>query len=647
MSSSTFALVERQEVFLEEERRAARAISPLIDRFDDSVLWNVAKIFSAGHDKRVKRGGCVFLAYLLRFSTFVQRSLFPGTEVGDAARIAIPNILRICQNKENGWPWCYESTLKYLDLLVAAGILVKRPDEPGIYYLRSTYALRQEDAIERIEKLAKKRSKVSHSAAFKRTKDHCTKSCDGTSLDDLQMVDSPKGALVVDEQEVARLVQTLSAAIQRCQGVALLPSTLAEVMHIVATHAPSVLKKGAARFIARRSREATSLLSGDRRQPFDAGESTNWPENLPVGGQVVDSRRAALTDSLFTTSNDDSFREKILSESSTGESTNLAERSQIVDSHGTSAPLPHPLAQQCTPATMLSWRFPQTDQERERGTTIQSHLAALLSDRFEGNGSREAHYMKLLTEDCRALDIAIIDAMVRSHFPDPKHKRDTLGGAWVTNKYQEYRAGAQMPEEILAWADRPYTYDAINAVLAKVASFLPAQGRTRPRPGALIVDSSALEDFWTNGAAEGLRAHGYLYVDLDGDLLTCEEYEQRRLQALEIALDSGPPEPAVEAEVAAYLDWVAPAACDAGEEAMLLANLPSKLLPYLGKLERILDPERYVLSVQVAPLSRRRLITVHMRHDPGQAWLLPYGCDVDAFIKRYRGHNIFPCSFPR
>src|SRR6185312_15739684 len=95
-----------------EDLQAALTISPIIRLVDTSILWVVAKIFAHAYDKRVKSGGFLFLAHLLRFSTLVQLSLFPGTEVCDAARIAIPNILKLCKEKKhNGWPCCYDTTL--------------------------------------------------------------------------------------------------------------------------------------------------------------------------------------------------------------------------------------------------------------------------------------------------------------------------------------------------------------------------------------------------------------------------------------------------------------------------------------------------------------------------------------------------------
>jgi hypothetical protein len=265
----------------------------------------------------------------------------------------------------------------------------------------------------------------------------------------------------------------------------------------------------------------------------------------------------------------------------------------------------------------------------------QESLANLLSDFFEQNASRVRHYLALLAQDPRALDIAIIDSIVRSHFPDPRHKPDRLGGPWVTKMYKAYRQGQQVEPAILAWANTTYSYGALQVVLAEAARWQEAQGQRckRPRPEDVIVDSG-LHDFWDSGASQGLNSKGCFGVDLEGALLTCREYEKLRQYLLFSATLALPPQE-YEYEWITYLDWIRPRICAVEEENWLLANLPGMFRHYLGKLERALDPECYALSVQVAPLSHRRVLVVHLRDDPRQAWLLPYGCDVDAFIRWY------------
>jgi len=684
----------QEEGFLEEERQAARLVSPLFARVHPSILWVVAKIFAASRDGRVKKGGCVFLAHLLRFSSIDQLSLFPNTEVGDVARICIPNILKLCLNKhKNGWPWCYDTTLKYLHLLVAAGVLVTRPDERGIYYLPlGTYALLPEHAATQIEKLAGQRSRLSKSAAFKRTAVHCTLTGTVPTLEDAWQADSPQpGALVVDEQEMQRLVQALCTTLHRCQGVALLPTTLVEVTRVLATHTPHVLKKSDGRVIMKAKEDAPQLLPASRttdgkqgreevvdssvresttshsagRRPGTGGreeqrrglgcrrelmaESTNRAPNLPTDEEMVDSARVSVSEfsniaqiNTFTSEKRFSERTQASARHPGQESPIPAHNRQEVDSLsavGATSDLPtHPQADALSLDTLLAWRFPQAAQEC--GMSVQSQLARLLSERLNGDEQKVGHYMKLLGQDPRALDIAIVDSLVRSYFPDPRHRQDRLSGGWITRQYKAYRAGQQVDSEILAWANTTYSYDAMETILAEVARWQAAQGRPRPRPrpGEVIVDSSALEDFWTNGAAEGLRGHGYLYVDLDGDPVPCEEYEQWRLASLEEMIATNPhvASPSVEAEVTTYLSWIVPFMCDAQEEARLLADLPDMLRRNLSHLEQVLDPKLCLVQVQITPLSHRRVIGVYMRGDPSHVRLLRSGCDIQVFVRWYR-----------
>src|SRR5713226_2013516 len=249
----------------------AVSVSPHFGRLDASILWVVTKIFADAHDKRVKQGGYLFLAHLLRWCHIDQLSLFAGTELCDVATICIPNILKLCLNKQqNGWVWSYETTLKYLNLLVAAGVLVTRQGEPGIYYLPlGAYTLLPEQAAGQIAKLAGKRARVSQSAAFQRTVMHCA--LQGTPLlspvrEEVVQAASKDGFLV-DEQELHQAAQAICAVIQRHQGVELLPAAMVEVMQVLCDHRPRLLKKTESRFVTNPKAAALLLAS-------DAGRST-------------------------------------------------------------------------------------------------------------------------------------------------------------------------------------------------------------------------------------------------------------------------------------------------------------------------------------------------------------------------------------
>ena len=664
---------QEDESLHEREYAAALAVSPLFARIDQSILWTVAKIFASSRDKRVKRGGYLFLAHLLRYSNVDQLSLYPGTEIGDVAKITIPNVLKLCLHKKhNGWLWCYETTLKYLNLLVVAGVLTARPHEQGIYYISlGSYALLPEHAAQQIEQLARKRPKLSRSTAFQRTAIHCT-------IQDMTAVSSAAPYLVdsasyagngIDEQDVKRAVHAICLAIERVQHIILEPTAMLEITRVFAEQTVRVFNgkfvartKGdlhrilPARFtLSKGNRDGNSnsqeeeahenLPTGDGSACVQYRESTSKTENLPTVVDMVDSSRVVLSDSVFITITDSS--ENILSDAtSADESTIALTRHEVVDSvpveeQQKTLVSPHPQANRFSVSTFLYWRFPDEDQDYDEGLTEQTHLATLLSYRFNADEGKVGHYRTLLGQDVRILDLAIVDSLLRSYFPDPKHKPQQLGGGWVTRQYQVYRGGKSVPEHILAWANTTYTYDALESTFQAIAQWQDAHGqvrRTCPWPDEVIVDSTRLEHFWASGAAPGLSDLGYLYVDVEGDLLSCEEYEQCRLRSLKWLLATEPDvlAPMAEYEVATYLDWTQPWLCDPEEEAYLLANLPEKLLRYIDRLERVLDGEQYKVNVRVRPLDRRRIIEVCLRKDPLKAWLLPYPEDIIDFLKWYR-----------
>lgn len=106
---------------------------------------------------------------------------------------------------------------------------------------------------------------------------------------------------------------------------------------------------------------------------------------------------------------------------------------------------------------------------------------------------------------------------------------------------------------------------------------LPSEGEAVVSPASddqaaaaeSIIESADLRDFWRSGGAQGLEAAGYRHVDLDGDLLTCRAYEQRRRQSLEFMLAAEPSalSPEAEYEVQTYLEWASQLACSPGQGA--------------------------------------------------------------------------------
>ena len=130
-------------------------------------------------------------------------------------------------------------------------------------------------------------------------------------------------------------------------------------------------------------------------------------------------------------------------------------------------------------------------------------------------------------------------------------------------------------------------------------------------------------------------------MDREGDLLTCEEYERLRGDALEGMLKTAPLSltSGDEYELVSYLDYILPWTCDREAEEYLLANLPEKLLPYIEKLKQTLHPEVYSVGVRVCPLGQRRIIEVTRLQNPGWTQLLYDGRDVVDFLKWYRAEG--------
>ncbi len=107
--------------------------------------------------------------------------------------------------------------------------------------------------------------------------------------------------------------------------------------------------------------------------------------------------------------------------------------------------------------------------------------------------------------------------------------------------------------------------------------------------GEPIIESADLRDFWRYGGAQGLEAAGYRHVDLDGDLLTCQAYEQRRRQSLEPMLAAEPSalSPEAEYEVQTYLEWVGQLARSPEQE----AEQPQAAVPAPNKEEADVPPK--------------------------------------------------------
>ena len=177
----------------------------------------------------------------------------------------------------------------------------------------------------------------------------------------------------------------------------------------------------------------------------------------------------------------------------------------------------------------------------------------------------------------------MVDALFRSTFPDHGHRVQQLKGGWVTARYNDYHAGKQPNAAIAAWAETGYSYNMLTTLFRMLGQLQDSkrgyqgwkkQQRTRVMPHEVIVNSTTLTDFWVNGAAQYLEEQGYLYVELDGALWGCQDYQAYRIYLLRFMLRSHcyDTSPQAEYELSTYVDWLAPSLCDRETEAALLAG---------------------------------------------------------------------------
>jgi hypothetical protein len=207
-----------------------------------------------------------------------------------------------------------------------------------------------------------------------------------------------------------------------------------------------------------------------------------------------------------------------------------------------------------------------------------------------------------------------------------------LGGGWVTNRYKAYSTGREtVPPEIFAWSQTGYTYDELQDILDAVAQQQDAQGlpRKRPFPEEVIVESSVLQDFWLEGAAEGLQARGYVYVSIEGDLFTCKEYQIYRrcnMQNLMGDVDPSTLTPASVYELQTYLEWVQPRLRILEQIHGLQETLPPVLKKVVRSLEELVGPDRYHVEAMPTPFIEEFCIEICNKQDPTDAVQL-YGMD--------------------
>ncbi|GHO77006.1 hypothetical protein KSD_47770 [Ktedonobacter sp. SOSP1-85] len=271
-------------------------------------------------------------------------------------------------------------------------------------------------------------------------------------------------------------------------------------------------------------------------------------------------------------------------------------------------------------------------------------LALDYSQRFNQTSENVGVYLKRMRERPEWLHVAAVDALVRTWFPDPGRREARLGGGWVIKKYREYVEGQEEPPaEMVAWAqwilNGGLTYNHLEWVLevaARSGSITPGEGK-RPLPHEVIIETGRLQEFWAKGGAQGLERSGYLFVDLDGDFFTPQDYERYRQVAVNEVLSApyDPNDAEVMYEIQTYLAWAESQRLPAEEEQTLLTNLPRPLVQWMRALVKRIDTDRYSIGVRLAPRSRRRVIEIIERGNPERVWHLANQQQILAWLEWY------------
>ncbi len=625
-----------------DEYQRSLLISPSFKRVDDSVLELISQIFSS--DDRRAINGFHFLAHFLRLAQIVQLSLFPDCDV---AVISVQSVWMLCTSNTYAWPFSYEATSKYLRLLCALGLFSKparRKSDPVTYHFPLRSYTAPESTSAALQSLRTSRNgKVRNALALKRLSSEepkqnrsiSTKIAASTNCELIQRLQM--AAIAVRDALQKNGVMVPTTALQQITA-ALSHTLLSESRFLLDTKAVSFQAECASERGHRVESAIESLeaqLSSYENEPDETMESATCSQNLLSAQQKVDSVANSHTE--FSISNNNLYLKETeciteLNGSAQSESAINAKGKQKVDS---------------------------LSEKDFLGAEHLCHDASELSYLFEHDDSSVGHYTTLLRENHHATRLAVIDAWMRSKWPDPGYKRKRLGGGWVTQEYKVYCSGTLPPAEFRAWAETDYSYRQIKMVLDAIDHYQQTTFRRseRPLPSEVIVAAEAIADssFWEYVTAQDLERRGYLYVDVEGDLVSITKYKQLRLrvidqlsqdvQDLEKGLTISPScllhglehmelehlESLREAEVIAYLTWIQPQVC-LPQKLSPSCQLPQELADDIGCLEAVLDPTDYQIGVYVIPLTRRPVIGVCCTYDRTQQWFMKKPGDVHAFL---------------
>nr|BBH87757.1 hypothetical protein KTC_25080 [Thermosporothrix sp. COM3] len=610
--------------------------SPNIERVHESVLQVVLYIFSAS-DKRAVNG-LQFLAHLLHLATIKQMSLF-SDELEDVAVIRVPSIRALCYSGKYDWKWCYDTTCKYFSLLSLAGVLYrptsqKRGEGTTLYFPLGAY--RPPEHIN-VEVLENSRPKLKKSGALKR-------------MTNAESVFEP-GQLSSDQAEIRRSMKKVVQLLKR-EAPESAQKLAQAIANILTDHTARVVKKLAGEPVGR-TEDAASEANAQSDQPpivetTIAEPCTAKQAALPAPVRPTDTVAAAVP----TTEQADAVAAIA---PTIKQADTVAASMQTIEQADAVAAIAPTTEQATETKTPSQWQedFPFSIPEIEELTITltpeeEVTLSKALSLYFNNDESKIGHYRKLLQEDAQALHLAIVDCLIRSHFPDSGHQREPLGGGWVTRQYKRYHEKVGALREIEAWADwlleretgpaLIHEYMLLDDILKQVGQWQDSQGMTvrkRPMPEEVVIDHSYLRNFWHQNGAQGLLLYGHLFVDVEGDILPAEEYEQLRLNALETFVTGEKSEELSESmcyELQTYVDWVQQYAYTLEEKAELMQRIPREVFDWIGTLRQQLSNQHYKVRLLIAPMDRRHILEVLDLEDMRRSWILRSAEDVATFI---------------
>ncbi|EFH84972.1 hypothetical protein [Ktedonobacter racemifer] len=139
-----------------------------------ALLEQVQQLFGFPQDRRCLNGQ-VFLAHWLRVAHLKQISLVPHEGPQLVAVLTIQSLRAFCTSPSLVWPWCYDTTTKYISVLQAAGLLLKVKQPKGMgttYYFPLTSTPCLPVCVEQVQQLTSRRKSVKRSRALRRVSAH-------------------------------------------------------------------------------------------------------------------------------------------------------------------------------------------------------------------------------------------------------------------------------------------------------------------------------------------------------------------------------------------------------------------------------------------------------------------------------------------